>query len=312
MAYSPAHLAFLRHVRGAAARTTDLTNDRPLEVVVPFFTDPLYYEASVVTSDDGREWIAVQPRFCDQGALPQGIEPWLPCHRPSVIAPVFDVAMLGTRSPRRREFLQQIVLRFIYEIDPVTNVLTAMRTPSERTSVLVNFIVHYLDLHTRQRRGLEPYEQFGLVFDVAEIYAREALSLLTRVTLNVHQNEHAVFETHRVNSLLALGLAVVSERSTYVASSATDGDTCHGDATACHNRATDHWQLEEPYEAVAAVRLATQWTDVIDTAAHLASPPNQEALRIQQVKAFRFYKDYVARNVTSLRQLLHALYVSGL
>jgi hypothetical protein len=286
--------------------------------VVPFFTEPLYYAASVVTwGDDGKEHVAIQPRFCaDTALLPSGIVPLLPCHhqRRTVMEPVVDVIMLGARSIRRREFLQQVVVRYFYEVDPSTNVVLAMRNLSERPSMLVNFVVQYIDLHTRQRQGLAPVEQLAVVFDPAEIYVRETLSLLSRVTMNVHQNEHAVFETHRVNSLLALGVAVVSERTTYTERDASEGDSAvlpadrRGNGDGSGTGTTEEWRLEEPYEAAGAVQLASQWSDFIEAAATLASPSQQETLRLQQLRAFHFYNERVARNVTALQTLLYHLY----
>lgn len=331
MAYSPAHLAFLRRVRASTTTTTTTTTDPANDdrrrwdaVVVPFFTEPLYYAASVVTwGDDGQEHVAIQPRFCADAALPSGIEPLLPCHhqRRTVMEPVVDVIMLGARSLRRREFLQQVVVRYFYEVDPATNVVLAMRNRTERPSLLVNFVVQYIDLHTRQRQGLEPFEQLAVVFDPAEIYVRETLSLLSRVTMNVHQNAQAVFETHRVNSLLALGLAVVSERTTYTERDASEGDSAclPADPSACHGNGngngdgngtdtTEEWRLEEPYEAAGAVQLATQWSELIEAAATLASPSQRETLRRQQLRAFQFYNEHVARNVTALQTLLYHLY----
>lgn len=309
MAYSPAHLEFLQHVR---ASLTDPVHERPpLEaVVVPFFSEPLYYEASVVTWDDGKERVAIQSRFCVDAVFPSGIEPLLPCQSRTVMEPIVDVIMLGARSSRRQQFMQQIVLRYFYKIDPVTNGILAMRNLTERPSLLVNFVVQYIDLHTGHLQGLEPFEQFGVVFDPADIYVRETLSLLSRVTMNVHQNEQAVFETHRVNSLLALGLAVISERTTFT-KSAVFVEECLSDLLACsENSFTDDWRLEEPYEAAGVVHFATQWSDLVDSAAQLASPSQRETLRLQQVQAFRFYNERVARNVTSLRSLLHNLYES--
>lgn len=304
MVYSSAHFAYIQQLRLSTRNDTKDEND-VREVIIPLYSEPNYYIAKVedvqnAESSVSEPTVRVYAKYSDAAILPDGFESVVPymhdtreCASDAINDDAryhYDVAMIGTLANRRNLLVRELIFHYVYDVRKAR-----LRQIPERPAVLINFQVAFTDPETGGKGSLNEFEHLGYTVDVADIHTRETVYVLSRVTLNVHQQDEVVMETHRVNNLISLGQAIVSERTSYFDQNRTTSDF-------------HQWLLDDSYEAANAVQFVNNWSELLDVAEALAAPASRAKWRALQLRAFRFYQDQVSKNVSELNTLLHHTY----
>lgn len=274
LTYSPAHVNFLEQI-------TRPEDQVPI-AIVPFYTQPLYYASHVDAAED--ELVS--------HSIAQGLPPWM---LPSVslhtsqegelldvsegamgvisrLRKLYDISMLSTPTQHRLNFAQSLLKHFLAQQQP---------TPSLSSSFLFD------------RTNGWPQEDLLLgileMGDMGDVYIRETLSVLSAVAVNVHQSgAGSVLETHRINSLLALGKAVVSETTDYLF------EGC--------------FLLDAAYEQAEVVSFisANNWTGLAQETQRLLH--DHTARHRLERRGLRFYHEEIQQNSSALDGLLRAVH----